>query len=82
MQVLPLPRLASANFPPGHFTHVFLDECGHAEEPEALIAVAGILETDVALQDGGQVVLAGDPEQLGPILRSPIAVHYGLGKCR
>lgn len=30
----------------------------------------------------GQVVLAGDPKQLGPILRSPYALKYGMGKYR
>lgn len=27
----------------------------------------------------GQLVLAGDPKQLGPVLRSPLAQRYGLG---
>ncbi len=57
---------------------MFIDEAGHAVEPEAIIAIAGILESDIAHRDGGQVVLAGDPEQLGPILRSPISIKYGL----
>lgn len=26
------------------------------------------------------MVLAGDPKQLGPILRSPLALQYGLGE--
>lgn len=73
-------RLVSANFPPGHFTHIFIDEAGQAEEPEVIIPIAGIFEPAVADRDGGQVVLAGDPKQLGPILRSPIALRYGLGK--
>lgn len=39
---LPLsPRLASANFPPGFFTHVFIDEAGQAVEPESVVAIAG-----------------------------------------
>ncbi|XP_026530953.1 putative helicase MOV-10 [Notechis scutatus] len=74
-------RLASADFPQGHFSHVFIDESGHAVEPESLIAISGILDmmdpkTNV---NGGQLVLAGDPKQLGPILRSPLAVQHGLG---
>ncbi|XP_072281879.1 helicase MOV-10 [Pyxicephalus adspersus] len=67
-------RLVSANFPSGHFTHVFIDESGHAVEPECVTAIAGIL--DVA--KGGQLVLAGDPKQLGPVLRSPLAIEHGL----
>ncbi|CAH1266449.1 MOV10 [Branchiostoma lanceolatum] len=67
-------RLASANFPHGHFTHVFIDESGHAVEPEAVIPVAGLLSPE----SGGQLVLAGDPKQLGPVLRSPVAIKYGL----
>ncbi|XP_068125834.1 helicase MOV-10 isoform X2 [Hyperolius riggenbachi] len=67
-------RLVSANFPPGHFSHVFLDESGHAVEPECVISIAGILDA----VNGGQLVLAGDPKQLGPILRSPLAIQNGL----
>uniref|UniRef100_A0A671YY95 RNA helicase n=1 Tax=Sparus aurata TaxID=8175 RepID=A0A671YY95_SPAAU len=67
-------RLVSGGMPVGHFTHVFVDEGGQAVEPECIITVAGLLSARE-----GQLVLAGDPKQLGPILRSPLAVKYGLG---
>ncbi|XP_036955977.1 putative helicase mov-10-B.1 [Acanthopagrus latus] len=67
-------RLVSGGMPVGHFTHVFVDEGGQAVEPECLITVAGLLSAQE-----GQLVLAGDPKQLGPILRSPLALKYGLG---
>ncbi|XP_054473304.1 putative helicase mov-10-B.1 [Anoplopoma fimbria] len=67
-------RLVTGGFPDNHFTHVFLDEGGQAVEPECVIAIAGLLSAE-----NGQLVLAGDPKQLGPILRSPIALQHGLG---
>ncbi|KAF7695436.1 hypothetical protein HF521_007159 [Silurus meridionalis] len=67
-------RLVTGGLPAGHFTHIFVDEAGHAVESETIIAIAGLLNAE-----GGQVVLAGDPRQLGPILRSPYAIKYGLG---
>ncbi|GAA6004625.1 uncharacterized protein JCM10292_005696 [Rhodotorula paludigena] len=49
----------------GHFSHVFVDEAGQATEPEAMLplALAG---------ENASVVLAGDPQQLGPIINSPV----------
>ncbi|XP_072237821.1 putative helicase mov-10-B.1 [Leuresthes tenuis] len=66
-------RLVTGGIPVGHFSHVFVDEAGQAAEPECAIAFAGLLSAEK-----GQLVLAGDPEQLGPILRSPFAIQYGL----
>ena len=60
-----------------HFTHIFIDEAGHATEPETVIPLSGLL--DVNMKNGGQVVLAGDPKQLGPIIRSSLAKTCGLG---
>ncbi|MCJ8734857.1 hypothetical protein PDJAM_G00240160 [Pangasius djambal] len=67
-------RLVTGGLPAGHFTHIFVDEAGHAVECETIIAIAGLLRAET-----GQLVLAGDPKQLGPILRSPYAIRYGLG---
>uniref|UniRef100_A0A665U4J2 RNA helicase n=1 Tax=Echeneis naucrates TaxID=173247 RepID=A0A665U4J2_ECHNA len=67
-------RLVTGGIPPGHFTHIFVDEAGHAVETECLISLAGLL-----CPETGQVVLAGDPKQLGPIIRSTFALKYGLG---
>ncbi|XP_036167158.1 RNA helicase Mov10l1 [Myotis myotis] len=56
----------------GHFTHVFVDEAGQASEPECLIPLG--LVSDIS----GQIVLAGDPMQLGPVIKSRLAMAYGL----
>ncbi|KAF8771015.1 RNA helicase Mov10l1 like protein [Argiope bruennichi] len=55
------------------FTHVFIDEAGQLMEPESDIAV-GFIDS----QTEGQVIMAGDPKQLGPVLRSSHALTYGL----
>ncbi|XP_048209699.1 RNA helicase Mov10l1 isoform X2 [Perognathus longimembris pacificus] len=56
----------------GHFTHVFVDEAGQASEPECLIPLGLVSEVS------GQIVLAGDPMQLGPVIKSRLAMAYGL----
>lgn len=50
-----------------------------------MYAVANWLDVSLCLtgllnSKEGQLVLAGDPKQLGPILRSPLAQQYGLGE--
>lgn len=57
----------------GHFTHCFVDEAGETTEPETMIPI-GLLATS----DKSQIILAGDPKQLGPVLHSPEAKLYGL----
>ena len=71
-----ITRLVSLGIPKSHFSHVFIDEAGQGMEPECLVPIAGLLGTD---EDNlGQLVLAGDPKQLGPVLRSPVAIEVTL----
>ncbi len=58
----------------GHFTHLFIDEAGQATEPATLVSL-GLLRYDL---HPGQIVLAGDPKQLGPVLMSQYSGAYGL----
>ncbi|ETW81078.1 hypothetical protein HETIRDRAFT_385786 [Heterobasidion irregulare TC 32-1] len=56
----------------GHFSHIFVDEAGHATEPEVMIAVKTMADMST------NIVLSGDPKQLGPIIRSAVARHFQL----
>lgn len=59
---------------------MFIDESGYATEPETLIPVAGILTTKAHKGHFcGQLVLAGDPKQLGPRIHSNFVKFCGLG---
>lgn len=64
--------LSMMGFPKGHFTHVVVDEAGQATEPNIMIALTF---TD---KDNGQIILAGDPMQLGPVVSSHYAQYFGL----
>lgn len=59
--------------PPGHFTHIFIDEAGQACEPEVMIPIKTMANHRT------NVILSGDRKQLGPIVRSPVARELGLG---
>ncbi|KAI8425246.1 hypothetical protein MSG28_007044 [Choristoneura fumiferana] len=55
-------------------SHLFIDEAAQASEPAALVPVCGLLART------GTLVLAGDPQQLGPVCISRDAKERGLGK--
>ncbi|KAJ7255409.1 P-loop containing nucleoside triphosphate hydrolase protein [Mycena rebaudengoi] len=56
----------------GHYTHIFIDEAGQATEPEAMISIKTMADNST------NIILSGDPQQLGPIIRSSIARDLGL----
>jgi superfamily I DNA and/or RNA helicase len=55
------------------FTHILVDEAGQAMEPECLVALTALATANTT------VVIAGDPKQLGPVIRSPFAMQDGQG---
>ncbi|KAF8325174.1 P-loop containing nucleoside triphosphate hydrolase protein [Cantharellus anzutake] len=57
--------------PRGHFSHIFVDEAGQALEPEVMIAIRTLAG------DETNIILSGDPKQLGPIVRSAVASKLG-----
>ena len=65
---------AAIGMPRGHFSHIFIDEAGQATEPEAFISIKTMSDTRT------NVILSGDPKQLGPIIRSNVARELGLEK--
>jgi helicase MOV-10 len=71
-------RFSWFGVPRGHFDVLCVDEAGHATEPEVVGAAAGLL--DFVRRDGrvGQMILAGDHQQLGPIVTSDICRKFGL----
>lgn len=73
-------KLVTADFALNHFTHIFVDEAGQSLEPECLIPVVGLMSPwdPKKTGPGGHLILAGDPKQLGPVVRSRLAQHYHL----
>ncbi|XP_052219999.1 putative helicase mov-10-B.1 isoform X12 [Dreissena polymorpha] len=70
-------RMVTGKFPTNHFTHIFIDEGGHAVEPECIVPITGLMDPRDKSRRA-QLVIAGDPKQLGPIVRSAIARNFGL----
>ncbi|KIY47323.1 RNA helicase [Fistulina hepatica ATCC 64428] len=63
---------AGVGVPRGHYSHIFVDEAGQATECEVAVPIRTIAGPDT------NIILSGDPKQLGPIIRSGIAQQLGL----
>lgn len=66
--------LQTWNVPVGHFSHIVIDEAAQAEEPLVMIPIIAFSNANT------NIILAGDPNQLGPVVNSPTADKAGLGK--
>lgn len=60
-----------AKLDPSYFSHLFIDECGSATEVSTLVAIS--------CAPRAQIILSGDPKQLGPVVMSKHASDLGLG---
>ena len=61
-----------------HFEVLCVDEAGHATEPEVVAVASSLMGFKESSSTIGQLILAGDPKQLGPITGSDICLKYGL----
>jgi len=66
--------LQKLDVPVGHFSHIVIDEAAQAEEPLAMVPIMTFSNAST------NIILAGDPNQLGPMIKSPTAARSGLGK--
>lgn len=64
--------VSGIHLPRGHFSHIFLDEAGQAEEPLAMIPILGAAGPET------RVILAGDTNQLQPVVKCRTAGRLGL----
>jgi helicase MOV-10 len=65
--------LVNEGVPRGHFDLIVVDEAGQAFEAEAMAPIGCLLGPQT------QLVIAGDPKQLGPVVHHSLAKENGLG---
>lgn len=67
-------RFPFFGIPRGYFDVLCVDEAGHSTEPE-VVAVAATL---IDFARSGQLILSGDPQQLGPVVTSEVCRRLGM----
>ncbi|EAU82858.2 RNA helicase [Coprinopsis cinerea okayama7 len=63
---------ASLGVKRGHYSHIFIDEAGQGKEPEVIFPIKSLAGPKT------NIILAGDNQQLGPIVQCNIAAGLGL----
>lgn len=67
-------RFPFFGIPRGYFDVLCVDEAGHSTEPEVVAVAATLIDFSVP----GQLILSGDPEQLGPVVTSEVCRRLGM----
>lgn len=70
-------RLLQAKMNPKHFTYLFVDECESATEAYTLLPIA-LCSSEKKIN--AHIVLSGDPNQLGPVVRQSVARSMTMGE--
>lgn len=66
--------LQNLDIPVGHFSHIIIEDAARAEEPLVMIPIMTFSNPHT------NIILAGDPNQLSPAVKSSTAARSGLGK--
>ena len=73
-------KLYNMGFGDDHFNSFFIDEAGYCWEPEIISILGTLYYRGADVNKMQRCVLAGDPHQLGPIIRSQLTLRLGLDK--
>eukprot|EP00548_Thalassiothrix_antarctica_P001331 CAMPEP_0194144846 /NCGR_PEP_ID=MMETSP0152-20130528/13845_1 /TAXON_ID=1049557 /ORGANISM="Thalassiothrix antarctica, Strain L6-D1" /LENGTH=941 /DNA_ID=CAMNT_0038844861 /DNA_START=358 /DNA_END=3179 /DNA_ORIENTATION=+ len=73
-------RLWCTGLQKGHFDVFCVDEAGHATEPEVMAVAATLMKFHESGEKRGQLVLAGDPMQLGPVVTSELCQIFKMDR--
>ncbi|XP_063695847.1 putative helicase MOV-10 [Culicoides brevitarsis] len=71
-------RLALNGMKKNFFDYIFIDEAGSSSEASAIIPISLLISMQKPCKTN--IVIAGDPMQLGPIIHCKFAEIFGMGK--